>query len=761
MLRPERMSKVSVAGSRQVMGDVIEAIHDLQLVHFSDYDGDIEGFDTGSPLEGAEEASDKLVTVRSLKSILDVTEEDAGPTRIVTDEALERQLEDIRITVNERDDRRATVESELNAVADRIEAAEPFVELGIDLDLLQGYESLEVVVGEGDVDAVESALEDAEAIDAHRVFTGDGVFAAFAYPEGDADGVLDDVLVGVEIERLEIPDETGDPESYLEELRHERQRLESKLERIQAELKDLRLEYAGFLLAAEETLTIAVQKREIPLQFATTEHAFVAEGWIPAERYGEFETTVMEAADGRVDVDQIAVADHREYAPSHADEDDGSGAGEGGGAGDDANTADTGDASPTAETGKSAEVAADGGAVEFESGDQPPVILDNPKIAKPFELLVRAINRPRYWEVDPTVILLLTFPAFFGFMIGDVGYGLLYAGVGYALISRTESDGLRSLGGIAVWSGAFTVLFGILYGEIFGLHLVGDVLWGGHPPMHKGLQPNFLAYAQAWLFLTLFIALIHLTVGYLLGFVNELPHGPKTAFLENGSWAVLMLGLWTWIFSRHAAAAKPDLLYAVFNREGAPLPGDGTVAADQVAYALGFGGFPEVVGLVGLVAAGVGFVLLLLGEGGVGALESLNVLVNVLSYTRIAAVLLAKAGMAFVVNLLFFGVYVTGHGEDATWHFGLTHMPHVGDVVHGHEVTSITFGGLLHSGAAGVIAGIVILVLGHLLVLALGITSAGLQAVRLEYVEFFGKFYEGGGSNYEPFGYTRRYTTED
>jgi Archaeal/vacuolar-type H+-ATPase subunit I len=46
-------------------------------------------------------------------------------------------------------------------------------------------------------------------------------------------------------------------------------------------------------------------------------------------------------------------------------------------------------------------------------------------------------------------------------------------------------------------------------------------------------------------------------------------------------------------------------------------------------------------------------------------------------------------------------------------------------------------------------------------VLALGVTSAGLQAVRLEYVEFFGKFYEGGGRQYLPFGYERTYTTTD
>ena len=107
------------------------------------------------------------------------------------------------------------------------------------------------------------------------------------------------------------------------------------------------------------------------------------------------------------------------------------------------------------------------------------------------------------------------------------------------------------------------------------------------------------------------------------------------------------------------------------------------------------------------------------------------------------------------------GVYVTGEGSEAAFHFGLGHMPEVGTMSHGHEVTEIMFGGLVHSGPAMLIVGLLVLVLGHALVLALGVTSAGLQAVRLEYVEFFGKFYGGGGREYEPFGYERRYTTED
>ncbi|MFB6269756.1 MAG: V-type ATP synthase subunit I, partial [Halobacterium sp.] len=148
MLRPERMSKVSVTGSKRVQQDVIEAIHDLNLVHLSDYDGTIEGFENGDPLEGADDASEKLVTVRSLASTLDVSEEDAGPTRIVTEEALETELEEIRVEVNELDDRRNELEDELRDIEERIGAVEPFADLGIDLDLLSGYDSLQVAVGE-------------------------------------------------------------------------------------------------------------------------------------------------------------------------------------------------------------------------------------------------------------------------------------------------------------------------------------------------------------------------------------------------------------------------------------------------------------------------------------------------------------------------------------------------------------------------------------------------------------------------------------
>jgi len=371
-------------------------------------------------------------------------------------------------------------------------------------------------------------------------------------------------------------------------------------------------------------------------------------------------------------------------------------------------------------------------------------VQDNPGPTRPFELLVETINRPRYTELDPTVVLFLTFPAFFGFMIGDLGYGILYTLLGYALWSRLDSAALRSLGGIAMWCGGFTALFGVLYGEFFGLHQLGEIVWGGNPPMHKGLQPAEIEYAQAWLVLALVLGLAHVTVGYVFGFINDVSHGVKEAFLENGSWFLMLVGIWWFVFSTFAEGMKPEFMFTVFDGE---------------PYALGFAGLPTftlfTIPGVGPIPVSIGVfvvgtVLLYVGEP-LEVVEFLQPLVNVLSYTRIAAVLLAKAGMAFVVNLLFFGAY-SHHGE---FHFLIDKGPEA--VTEG----TVMFPGLVHGTIAAALGGVVILVLGHLLVLALGVTSAGLQAVRLEYVEFFNKFYEGGGAKYEPFGYQRTYTTED
>ncbi|WP_101295285.1 V-type ATP synthase subunit I [Halegenticoccus soli] len=744
MLRPEQMSKVSVTGSKAVMADVIEAVHELNLLHVSDYDGGWEGFSPGDPVPGAESASDRLVTVRSIESILDVDDDDAGPARIVTDEALEEELESVRARVNELDDRRDELRSELRGVEEEIDAMEPFAALGIDLDLLSGYDSLQVVVGEGKRGVVERAVADADDLDSYEIFESGGVLAVFARPaEGADEDALAEALVGTDFAAFEVPDAEGSPEEYVGELKHRRQQLNSRLNTVEDELEELKLDIAGFLLAAEEKLTIEVQKTEAPLSFATTENAFVAEGWIPTKQYPHLTTALADAVGDHVEIEEIERASFKSgshepwieqvsESPSEPTAADG---------GDREARADGG-----AERGSASRRASpDGGAVVTKR-DSPPVVQNNPEPIKPFEILTNAVSRPKYNEFDPSVFVFLTFPAFFGFMIGDLGYGIIYTLIGYYLYSNFDSTGFKSMGGITIWAGLFTMLFGVLYGEFFGLHLITEYLWVGalgleHPPIEKGLSPGQVDWALGWLVVSVLVGIAHLNVGWVLDFVETLElHDFKHAVYESGSWLLMLNGLWIWIFSDALAGTAPEFLYTTFASDG--------------VIPLGFSGFPAVVGFAGLAVFFVGLLLLVVGEPA-ESIEFLNVLVNVLSYTRIAAVLLAKAGMAFTVNLLFFGAY-QHHGE---FHFMLNYGPE--HVISEYGAEAIMFPGLVHGSAATILLGVVVLVVGHLLVLALGVTSAGLQAVRLEYVEFFGKFYEGGGEEYKPFGYERKYTTQD
>ena len=218
-LRPERMSKVSVTGAKRVIDDVIEAAYDHHSLHVTDYDGRYEGFEPGTSLSGAETVNDRLVTVRSLKSILDVDEDRVSAAGRLDDETLTAELERVRDRVNELTDRRDELRASLRDQQEAIDRVAPFADLGIALDLLDGYDSLEVVVGRARADAVETALAAADDVAAFDVFTGDDVVAAFAAPADDAgDGALQDALVGVDIAVLEVPDAETDPDSYVPSL---------------------------------------------------------------------------------------------------------------------------------------------------------------------------------------------------------------------------------------------------------------------------------------------------------------------------------------------------------------------------------------------------------------------------------------------------------------------------------------------------------------------------------------------------------------
>jgi V/A-type H+-transporting ATPase subunit I len=439
-------------------------MYDMRLVHITDYDGSWEGFEPGEPLPGSDETSSLLVTVRSIKSLLDIEGDDVDPEVSPDLSNATERLEEIRAEVNSLEDQRTECRERLRELDERRDRMEQFAGLGLDLDLLWGYDSLDVLVGEGDADEVRGALERSDSVEAFGVFDDEGIVAAFGYTSGDSS--LTDTLVGVPFTAVDVPTEEGDPAAVIADIESEYGQVEAELEVLEDELEQLEEDSAAFLLALEEELAIDAEKYESPLRFATTERSFIVEGWVPTDSYEQFERDLQTAVDGRLEVAELMQAAHG--TDDHLPE-TGSGRDESGRTG-------TGD-SPAREP-----VATDGGTASGIQtvDDDPPVIQNNSGLVGPFELLTKAVDRPKYSEFDPTIIVFLTFPLFFGFMIGDIGYGLVYMAIGYYMSSRLDSQALQMFGTIVVWMGLFTVAFGVLYGEILGLHFFE--WFGGHAP---------------------------------------------------------------------------------------------------------------------------------------------------------------------------------------------------------------------------------------------------------------------------------------
>jgi len=403
-------------------------------------------------------------------------------------------------------------------------------------------------------------------------------------------------------------------------LDHIARRIEDRKEELKQEIKDkedelevLAEDWRPALEEAEGFLEEKVEKAEAPISFATTENAFIAKGWIPSENYVKFEETVAEAADARVHVQK-------------------------------------------------------------EDGDNPPVKHENNRAVQPFESLTDLVSVPRYNELDPSFVLLLTFPLFFGFMIGDFGYGLTTFAVFYGGMKMfpKAADLFKSL----MYASVATMFFGLVFGDAFGYIIFGEDsilteitgigLFQEIPLLfHRG---HHLGQVFEWAAL---IGVVHVNLGYLLGAYNEyVNHGLKEAFLEKGSWIVLQIGA-------------------------------------ALAYFVG----PS----AGLPVMALALALLLLGEGVEGIVEIPSLLSNILSYLRIFGVAVAAISLAAVVNSLASPLFQSGS-------------------------------------VVGITLGIVLLVFGHTFNTFIKIMEGFLQGIRLHYVEMFGKFYEGGGKKYAPFG---------
>ncbi len=319
-----------------------------------------------------------------------------------------------------------------------------------------------------------------------------------------------------------------------------------------------------------------------------------------------------------------------------------------------------------------------------------PVALYNPAVVRPFESFVLNYSHPRYQEIDPTFFLSLTFPLLFGAMFGDVGQGLLLAVLGRVLSSRKVKflNPLAGLAGIITACGVSAAIFGFLYGSIFGFE---DVL----PALVLRPITNILETMA----LAISIGVILLSIGFIISIVNSLtsknwgqlifsPHGLAGLMLY---WSLVGLALEV-ILGKHPI---PLFVFAIL----ALLSALAMVFTEPLERWVE-GHRPLVEGGFGMNTVQSFFELF---ETLIGLLS------NSISFVRVGAFAVAHVGLTTVIFILA-GLISPGHGV-------------------GYWVV-VAIGNLFIIGFEGLIVGI--------------------QTMRLNYYEFFSKFFTGGGVQYEP-----------
>jgi V/A-type H+-transporting ATPase subunit I len=319
-----------------------------------------------------------------------------------------------------------------------------------------------------------------------------------------------------------------------------------------------------------------------------------------------------------------------------------------------------------------------------------PVELGNPGLLRPFQMLTTTYARPQYGEIDPTPLIAFIFPLLFGAMFGDVGQGLVLAGLGWLLTSRRVKGlrGMAGLGPIITACGLIATIFGFLYGSLFGFEGILPVLW--IRPLDNIL--NILIY-------TVIAGVVLLSIGFLVSIFNAYKqHDWGTLFFDHYGLAGLVL-YWS-LIGLGAGALVP----------GFPIPsgvfvftavlGGVVVMLSEIFKHLVEGHRPLVEGGAGTYAVQAFFELF----------ETfISFLSNSLSFMRVGAFAVAHGALSAVFLLL-----ATQFGSGSVIIYWL--------VILGGNIFLVGFEGLI----------------------------VGIQTMRLSYYEFFGKFFSGGGKRFEP-----------
>ncbi len=611
MLRPVKMSRVVVAGSKDVVAPVIEKLHELRLLHIVNYNGSQPEFELGKPIGKAKEYSEDLIKLRSMSRYLDIKSkapEKTFPESQILSEK-DNLLNNVSSEVTSTYERIVAIDAEVKSKQDQITSLKPLAVLPLPLEAYYGYDSLAVFVGKvtSPVDADVAKVSPTNEIYSASTKTG-SIIAAFV--PADKAGEVSSVLAEHGFSETSVPHLEGSVDSAIASLESDIKNLVGEKAPLQKKLVDLKKQYEDLILATDEYLSMQTAMTEAPLRFAETANTFVIDGYVPSDQFDALRSGLEGAAGGKIEVQKL----------------------------DDKEAEDL-----------------------VEHGEDVPTKMNNPGIVKPYELITRLFAVPEYKEFDPSLLIFVFFPIMFGMILGDIGYGIMTMIVLLMLKKKFRTDGWQQLINIVLIASVWAIIFGFFFGEIFGpLGLWGRVVGtlpesqiellkasglyfgeGVYGSLGRlgplGIFPMDRLATNAVLMLigiSIFIGVIHTGVGSILGIKTELNYGEK----------------------KHAYFERlPVLLFQVF------------FALLLLGMVMGMN---MVLVIPSAIIIVVSIVMMVMGpEGPMGLAHVPFYVSNLISYLRLLAIGLASVGLAFAANQLAFYVIMpmlSGGSESPT-----------------------------------------------------------------------------------------------
>jgi len=328
-------------------------------------------------------------------------------------------------------------------------------------------------------------------------------------------------------------------------------------------------------------------------------------------------------------------------------------------------------------------------------------------LLSPFRRLVQGYGVAGYTEIEPTILFTVSFLLLFGLIFGDLGHGLCLALIGLALKRLGRNESVRDTGHVILFAGLASMAFGTFFqGSFFGMPLreLGFPLTLGFEAIRfSGEQAGGRGHVVYYLLLAVLLGIVLISLGMVLNVINRLRRGDYVGSVLDQFGLVGMLFYWGVL----GLSAK----VLVFG----PGPADVWVAVVVVALPLVV--FTLHRPLTALLRHRRPLweqnPLMELFEGAVGAVETVMIyMANTFSFLRVAAFALSHAALCFTIFVLL-------------------------RLVRGLP------GGPLWSA--------VVFVVGTATVIGLEGLIVAVQVLRLEYYEFFTKFFGGEGLPYRPF----------